>query len=359
MTYQFADLIGRSRWLMERSAMKRLLIAAHQVTSDSIAAAAERYAALPARVANPEMMGDVAVINVSGPITYRESFFSYFFGGATVERMQAQFRTALADPSVKAILFRVDSPGGTVDAVPEFASEIFRARGQKPIVAISDTLNASAALWISSQADQLLVAPSSQTGSIGVWMAHEDDSKLLEEMGVKITLIFAGKHKVEGNPFEPLPDDVRERYQAEVDEAHAEFIGAVARGRNVSAADVRKKYGQGLVYNAKESVSLGLADKVATFEGALAMAPKVKSGGKRADGELPPLAELLDDMAQIDGVVAEPATHIDEIHEHETREVLEAMTPAADTGAAAAQLENDLQADRDYADAGVRIAERL
>jgi ClpP class serine protease len=219
MTYQFADLIGRSRWLMERSAMKRLLLAAHQVTSDSIAAAAERYAALPARVANPEMMGDVAVINVSGPITYRESFFSYFFGGATVERMQAQFRTALADPSVKAILFRVDSPGGTVDAVPEFASEIFRARGQKPIVAISDTLNASAALWISSQADQLLVAPSSQTGSIGVWMAHEDDSKLLEEMGVKITLIFAGKHKVEGNPFEPLPDDVRERYDRDYADA--------------------------------------------------------------------------------------------------------------------------------------------
>lgn len=348
MTYQFADLIGRSRWLMERSAMKRLLIAAHRVTSDSIVAAAERYAALPARVANPEMMGEVAVINVSGPITYRESFFSYYFGGATVERMQAQFRTALADPAVKAILFRVDSPGGTVDAVPEFATEIFKARGQKPIVAVSDTLNASAALWISSQADQLLVAPSSQTGSIGVWMAHEDDSKLLEEMGVKITLIFAGRHKVEGNPFEPLPDDVKERFQADVDEAHAEFIAAVARGRGVSASDVRKNYGQGLIYSAKESVSLGLADKIATFEGALALAPKA-ARAKRAESEsIAPLATLGEIAGA--GVVG----NIDELYEHASREVLEALTPAAET-----MTDAQLVADADYADAGVRIAEQL
>lgn len=347
MTYQFADLIGRSRWLMERSAMKRLLVAAHQVTSESIAAAAERYAALPARVANPEMMGEVAVINVSGPITYRESFFSYYFGGATVERMQAQFRTALNDPAVKAILFRVDSPGGTVDAVPEFATEIFKARGQKPIVAISDTLNASAALWISSQADQLLVAPSSQTGSIGVWMAHEDDSKLLADLGIKITLIFAGAHKVDGNPFEPLPESVQERYKAEVDEVHTEFIAAVARGRGVSASEVRKNYGQGLVYSAKESVSLGLADKIATFEGALALAPK-PSRTKRADAAVAPLATL----GEIAGVTAEGI--VDEVHEHDSRDVVEALTPATGTVSAA-----QLEADRDYADAGLRIAERL
>jgi capsid assembly protease len=86
-----------------------------------------------------------------------------FFGSPTVERIQAQIRTARADSALKAIMLRVNSPGGTVDAVPTFANEIYAARGQKPIVAISDTLNASAALWISSQADQLLVEPSSQT----------------------------------------------------------------------------------------------------------------------------------------------------------------------------------------------------
>lgn len=347
MNYHFADLFGRSRWLMERSAMKRLLIAAHQATPESIGAAQERFLASQRSVA-PDMIAGVAVINVSGPITYRDSFFSYYFGGASVERMQAQFRTALADPAVTAILFRVDSPGGTVDGVPEFGTEIFKARGQKPIAAVSDTLNASAALWISSQADQLLVAPSSQTGSIGVWMAHEDDSKFLEELGIKITLIFAGTHKVDGNPFEPLPDDVKARYQGEVDEAHAEFIAAVARGRGVSVADVRKNYGQGLCYGAKEAVTLGIADRIATFEGALALAPKA-ARGKRAEGEpIAPLATLGElagiSASEFEQAMADAPADVD------------GSTPAESAAdASTAQL----LADQDYADAGVRIAERL
>ena len=174
---------------------------------------------------------------------------------------------------MKAIVLRVNSPGGTVDAVPTLAAEIYATRGQKPIVAISDTLNASAALWISSQADQLLVEPSSQTGSLGVLVAHEDVSKMLEQMGVKVTLIHAGRHKVDGHPFAALPEDMHARWQAEINEVRDEFVAAVARGRRTSQRGVREKHGEGLMYSAKDAVKLGLADRIGTFEEALAMAP--------------------------------------------------------------------------------------
>ena len=107
MNYAFADILGRSRWLIEPTAMKRLIAACAQGHT--------RNDRRPCRgscraKATPTIVGDIAVIDISGPITYRESFFSAFFGSATVERMQAQFRTALADSHVQAIVFRSDSP---------------------------------------------------------------------------------------------------------------------------------------------------------------------------------------------------------------------------------------------------------
>jgi signal peptide peptidase SppA len=314
MVYEFAQLLGRSQWLMEPSAMRRLVTEAASLTSAEVQA---RLAAVPSRLATAPLVGDVAVIDVSGPITYRESYFSLYFGGTPIERMQVQFRAALNDPAVRAIVFRVDSPGGTVDMVPEFAAEIFRARGIKPMLAVSDTQMCSAAYWLASQADQVLVSPSAETGSIGVYLLHQDVSKLLDDLGVKMTFIFAGEHKVDGNPFEPLGDDVKARWQADVSATHADFLAAVARGRGVTAADVRGSYGQGLVYGSKDAVRLGVADKIATFEDALLRAAKARPGGARA-GAVDPEAVA---------AVVEPAAA-------------------------------PLAADRDYVDLAIRIAER-
>ncbi len=371
MNYQFADILGRSRWLIEPSALKRLIVAAAEATPEAIDA---RIQALSERAAMPAIVGDVAVINVFGPITYRDTYFSMYFGGASVERLQAQFRTALNDPAIKAIVFRIDSPGGTVDGVSTFAAEVFKARGQKPILAISDTLCASAALWIGAQADQLFVEPTSQTGSIGVLMAHQDVSKMLDELGVKITLIFAGLHKVDGNPFEPLPDEVKERFQAEVDDVRAEFLSAVGRARGVSAADVRKSYGEGLCYSAKDAVKLGLADKIATFDGVLALAPKASSKARRAEAEpIAPLATLGEiagetsasltltvNQARIDAAVEQIQTEAEAFEQRAQAIAQQAITEAVGfEPAPAAVSEAQLAADRDYADLGVRIAERL
>ena len=98
------------------------------------------------------------------------------------------------------IVFDGDSAWGEVDGTPELASEIFAARSQKPIIAVVNTLAASAASWLAAQADEIVISPSAQAGSIGVWVLHQDLSGLFEKMGVKNTLLCAGDHKVDANP---------------------------------------------------------------------------------------------------------------------------------------------------------------
>jgi signal peptide peptidase SppA len=212
--------------------------------------------------------GGVAVLPLYGVIAQRAAAFQSVSSpnGTSVEEFTRMLRAALADDSVESILIEIDSPGGSVDMVPELAAEVRNARGQKPIVALANTLAASAAYWIGSQADELVVTPSGEVGSIGVYAAHEDLTGVLEQEGVKMTLISAGKFKTEGNPFEPLSDDARAHFQSVVDDFYGMFVGDVAKGRGVSVADVRGGFGEGRVVQAKQAVKMGMADRVATYD---------------------------------------------------------------------------------------------
>jgi capsid assembly protease len=223
--------------------------------------------------------GAVAVVPLYGMLAHRGSFWSMYFGGATVENLTDQLRQAVNDPLVSAIVLDVDSPGGDVEGIDELASEIYAARKQKPITAISNSLCASAAYYLASQASEIMVSPSSLTGSIGVYTAHEDDSKFLDDMGVKITLIKYGENKAEGNPYEPLSDPARDHMQDMVNTFGEMFDKAVARGRGMKAEDVHNKFGQGRVFDAKKAVAMGMADKVGTFDDAL-----IKHGVTRTIG---------------------------------------------------------------------------
>ena len=213
--------------------------------------------------------GAVAVIPLCGMITHRASDF-WWGGGASVDQFIRQFRSAVDDSSVAAIVLDVDSPGGTVDGVPEAADEVYRARGKKPIIAVANSLMASAAYWIGCSATELVVTPSANVGSIGVYGAHMDISKMMEDAGVKVTLVSAGAFKTEGNPYEPLSDTARTAMQEMVDDYYGMFIKAVARGRNTKVDDVRNGFGQGRVVTAQNAVKMGMADRVDTLDGVLA-----------------------------------------------------------------------------------------
>ncbi len=220
-------------------------------------------AAEPGR-AETRSVGRIAVVPIYGVISHRA--FQASSGATSTEFVSAALRQALADEEVASIILDVSSPGGTVEGVPELAQEVFEAREVKPITAVANALMASAAYWIGSQASELVAIPSADVGSIGVYSVHEDWTGWLEKEGIQITTFKAGARKIEGAPWEPLDDDATAFMQSRVDDIYRDFVAAVARGRDVSAAEVRSSFGEGRVFGAKDARRLGMIDRVATFD---------------------------------------------------------------------------------------------
>ncbi len=211
-------------------------------------------------------VGSVAVIPVYGVIEYRSDWMTELFGGVGLDTLRETLRSELADPAVKAVVLDIDSPGGTVSGMTEFAAELRSARGgAKPIVAVANTLSASAAYWMASQADELVVTPSGQVGSIGVYAIHQEVSRMLDEMGVTTTIVSAGPHKTEGNEFEPLTDEAKAELQSRVDASYQTFLADVAAGRRVPVAQVEADFGGGRVLIAKDALRTGMVDRIATL----------------------------------------------------------------------------------------------
>ncbi len=209
----------------------------------------------------------IKLIRLHGLITPKGSFLDILFGGGGgLQAFRASLQEAVDDSSIDTILIDVDSPGGYHTLVPEAAAAVIAARRVKPVVAIANTMAASAAYYIASQADELVVTPSGVVGSIGVYSTHEDWSRFEDRLGVKTTLISAGPFKTEGNMFEPLGDDARANMQAEVDTLYEEFLEAVAAGRGTSIDDVREHYGQGRCLRADAAVVAGVVDSVETID---------------------------------------------------------------------------------------------
>ncbi len=250
---------------------------------------AEEVAAIKAaaRKADARAAGSVAVLQLYGSIFPHANLMTEMSGAVSAERFKAVFNAAMADPAVTSIVIDIDSPGGAVSGVPELADVIFNARGQKPIVAVADHLAASAAYWIGTAADELLVTPSGEVGSIGVFAAHEDWSRAYDNAGVTVNLISAGKFKTEGNPYQPLGEEARAAIQARVDEYYDMFVKAVARNRGVKVSDVRGGFGEGRVVGAREAVASGMADRVGTLDDAINRAARGRvNTSARADLEM-------------------------------------------------------------------------
>lgn len=208
--------------------------------------------------------GATAVIGVYGTIMQRASQINPCDGGTSAQAISKALREANADDSISTIVLDIDSPGGSVYGISELAAEV-RASA-KPVTAIANSLAASAAYWLGTAAAEFFVTPGGEVGSIGVWMAHQDMSKALAEQGVDITLISAGKYKVEGNPYEPLSEDARAFLQSRTDDYYAAFTRDVAKGRKVSVDDVRNGMGQGRVLGAKQAQEQKMIDGVMTFD---------------------------------------------------------------------------------------------
>lgn len=238
--------------------------------------------------------GSIAVLPLFGVIGQRAGLVADSSSGVntSTEVFGRAFRAVLSDPGVAAIVIDVDSPGGSVFGVSDLGEQIFNARGTKPIVAIANSTMASAAYWVASAADEVVIAPGGEAGSIGILAEHKDRSKMFEAGGVKTTLISAGKYKVEGNPYEPLTAEARDYMQTRVDEYYADFVKSVARNRKDTQTAVREGYGQGRMVNAQAAVKANLVDRIATFDQVIGELQAKMSGRSSARAEAP-AAELV------------------------------------------------------------------
>lgn len=217
-----------------------------------------------------QVVGGVAVIPVRGVISHRMGIMQMLFGGTSTQQLTQQIREAASSESVGSIVLNVDSPGGSVAGLFEVMDAIAAVRGSKPIVAVANTLAASAAYGISSQADEIVVTPSGEVGSVGVIQVHTEFSKMDERVGITSTIIKAGQYKAEGNDIEPLSAEALEYFQQRVDETYTGFTARIAKGRGAKASAVRgEQYGEGRMYGPEEAVRRGMADRAATFEATL------------------------------------------------------------------------------------------
>lgn len=209
---------------------------------------------------------NVAIVPVYGVLSPRMDAMSAMSGGSSAESVRDAFRGALSNPDIDGIVFDVDSPGGVVEGIDELAAEIRDARGQKPIAAVANHLAASAAYWAMAGVDELVATPSATVGSIGIFTAHQDVSAAMEKVGVKTTLISAGKYKTEGNQYAPLDDEARADIQATVSSWYDTMVHSIAKGRGVGVDVVRDTYGEGRTFRAKRALERGMVDRIDSLD---------------------------------------------------------------------------------------------
>lgn len=240
--------------------------------------------------------GAVAVIPLNGVLMPQVSFLAQLFGlGSSLTQFREDLKASAGDSDVGTILLNVDSPGGIVDLIPEVAADIREARKSKPVVAVANVMAASAAYWLASQADEVVITPSGAVGSIGVYQLHFDESRAYDAEGVTPSVITAGKYKAENGPWFPLTEEARAAIQTTVNDYYTMFVRDVAKGRSASVGDVREGYGEGRVLTAKRAVESGLADRVDTLEGTLARATSGNGIESRSQAADDPLETSVDD----------------------------------------------------------------
>ena len=183
-------------------------------------------------------------------------------------------------PWVKAVVVRIDSPGGAVAPTQEIFEEIVRSKKQKPFIASLGGMATSGGYYIAAACDRIVANPGTLTGSIGVIMQLTNVEELMKKIGVRGVSVKSGPNKDIGSPFQPLSPEGREILQGLVDNVHSQFVVAVAKGRSMEETQVRK-LADGRIYSGAQAQKLGLVDQFGTLQDAIEIA--AKRGGIEAE----------------------------------------------------------------------------
>jgi signal peptide peptidase SppA len=210
-----------------------------------------------------ELVGSVAVIKVHGPLSRRDDFWTWLFGGCSYDAIRRQLQLANDNAAVTKILLDIDSPGGDANGCSELADLIFEMRGGKEIVAYIGGMGCSAAYWLASSADRIVCAETALLGSIGVRATLIDFSGADKKFGIRQIDIVSSQSP--GKRDLPIDDEVLSKVQRQCDDLAEVFVAKVARGRDVSTDEVLEKFGKGDVLIGQHAVDAGLADEIGSF----------------------------------------------------------------------------------------------
>jgi protease IV len=217
--------------------------------------------------------GRLAIVEINGAIMGRTSESA--FGSRDAEDIAKRLHRLSKDDSVKAILLRINSPGGTVGGTQEIFTEIQRckAKGKKVVASMGD-IAASGGYYLSAAADRIVADPGTITGSIGVILQFGNLEGLFQKLGVKLQVIKSGEHKDIGSPARPLTPEERKLLQASIDDAYDQFVAAVAQGRKMPVDQVRA-VADGRIFTGRQAQKVGLVDELGNRQDAIKIAAKL------------------------------------------------------------------------------------
>jgi len=271
------------------------MLASSEVTAEAIARAEAQAAQALESTAPDErlplqVIGNVGVITISGIMTKTRSFFSFLFGGgySMAEYSQAM---DLAEETleVEQVLLRMSSPGGTVAGTAALADRTHKLAQSMNVVTFGEDIFASAAYWVGSQAQQVIINKTALAGSLGVISMMTDTSEFNRRRGIERIPLRSGPLKSPGQRGEVITEEQRESVQREIDATARVFYDDVARGREISAAKVSEQWGSGELLLGQEAVDAGLADRVDTFQNVLDSMVGDSASAARGRGQLPNL----------------------------------------------------------------------
>jgi signal peptide peptidase SppA len=214
-----------------------------------------------AGVAPFDVIEGVAVICAEGSLVQKGGWIGSYSGETSYQGLQVQIARA-ARPDIKGAVVEVDSFGGMVNGAFECAAALAALSKAKPTIAILTDFAYSAAYLLASQCRQIVMPQFGGVGSIGAVILHADFSANLEKEGIKVTFIQAGANKTDGFPHLPLPEGLRERWQAHVDAVRDQFAAAVGRGRGKRMTKAQAIKTEAKFYGAADALDLGLVDAV-------------------------------------------------------------------------------------------------
>ncbi|MGF6862508.1 signal peptide peptidase SppA [Rhodobacteraceae bacterium MBR-64] len=257
------------------------------------------------------MIDGIAVIEIAGTLVHRGAWIGQSSGLTSYEGITAQIQAAIADPGVRGIALDIDSFGGEVAGAFDLADRIRAARAQKPIHAFVAEHALSAGYVLASQANRIILPRTGAVGSIGVVALHTDMSGALDQKGIAVTLIHAGAHKVDANPYQPLPEAVHDQMQRELEVVRFLFAETVAAGRGDRLTHAAALATEAAVFRGADAIAAGLADDLAdpvTAFHAFAAAPRGTTSPSRKGPQMTTTPTDTPNPAPVADAAANPPT---------------------------------------------------